>query len=141
MDWDVIGSIGEVVGAVAVVLTLFYLARQIKNSSDLSKAELFERSNDRFARVRSMVFQHPEIVLNMRDPKGLLEEQFSVAQSITLEVMFIYAVSYESQSLVYSKDRWDVAEAAIRYLDKIPAFRGHAIRQLKEDAFADLLMR
>ena len=65
MDWDAIGAVGELVGAAAVVLTLFYLARQIKTSSDISKADLFERSNDRFSRVRSIVIQHPEIALNM----------------------------------------------------------------------------
>ena len=29
MNWDAIGAIGEVVGAVAVVVTLLYVARQI----------------------------------------------------------------------------------------------------------------
>jgi len=135
MGWDAIGAIGEVAGAVAVVLTLFYLARQIKTSSDVSKAELFERSNDRFSRVRSIVIQHPEIALNMRDPKGLTEEQFLIAQSIVLEIAFSYAVSYESQGLVYSQDRWDVVEAANLYLGRYPAFRSHAIRQLRENAF------
>ena len=33
MNWDAAGAIGEIVGAVAVVLTLFYLAKQIKEGS------------------------------------------------------------------------------------------------------------
>jgi hypothetical protein len=33
MNWDAIGAIGEVVGAAAVVLTLFYLAVQIRQST------------------------------------------------------------------------------------------------------------
>ena len=32
MDWDAIGAIGEIVGALAVVITLLYLARQTKVS-------------------------------------------------------------------------------------------------------------
>ena len=70
-----------------------------------------------------------------RDPKGLTEEQRLIAQSIVLEIAFSYAVSYESQSLLYSQDRWDVVEAANLYLAKYPAFRSHAIRQLRENAF------
>lgn len=31
MDWDAIGAIGEVVGALAVVATLIYLSRQIRS--------------------------------------------------------------------------------------------------------------
>lgn len=33
MDWDAIGAIGETIGALAVVLTLFYLARQLRQSN------------------------------------------------------------------------------------------------------------
>lgn len=35
MNWDAIGAIGEVVGAVAVVASLVYLARQIRQNSSL----------------------------------------------------------------------------------------------------------
>ena len=30
MNWDAIGAIGEIIGAIAVVSTLFYLAVQIR---------------------------------------------------------------------------------------------------------------
>ncbi len=33
MNWDAIGSIGEIIGATAVVLTLLYLSSQIKQST------------------------------------------------------------------------------------------------------------
>ena len=35
MNWDAIGAVGEVVGAVAVVASLVYLARQIRQNSSL----------------------------------------------------------------------------------------------------------
>ena len=34
MNWEAVGAIGEVSGAGAVVVTLFYLARQIRQNSD-----------------------------------------------------------------------------------------------------------
>ena len=33
MNWDAAGAIGEIVGAVAVIATLVYLARQVRDSS------------------------------------------------------------------------------------------------------------
>jgi hypothetical protein len=33
MNWDAIGGIGEIIGAVAVVVTLVYVARQIRENS------------------------------------------------------------------------------------------------------------
>ena len=33
MNWEAIGAVGEVIGALAVVVTLLYLARQSKNNT------------------------------------------------------------------------------------------------------------
>lgn len=38
MNWDAIGAIGEIVGALAVVITLFYLARQVRQNTTALKA-------------------------------------------------------------------------------------------------------
>ena len=39
MSWEVVGAIGEWAGAIAVVVTLFYLARQIRHANLTSQAE------------------------------------------------------------------------------------------------------
>ena len=46
MNWDAIGAVGEIIGAAAVVLTLFYLAVQIRQSNRLSS---FQTTRDIFA--------------------------------------------------------------------------------------------
>lgn len=38
MNWDAIGAVGEVIGATAVVITLAYLAIQIRQSTDATRA-------------------------------------------------------------------------------------------------------
>jgi hypothetical protein len=43
LNWDAIGAVGEITGAVAVVITLIYLALQIKTSSTLTKATIREQ--------------------------------------------------------------------------------------------------
>jgi hypothetical protein len=40
MNWDAIGAVGEIVGALAVVVTLFYLAQQVKHSTRMARAEM-----------------------------------------------------------------------------------------------------
>ena len=37
MNWDAIGAIGEIVGALAVVISLMYLAAQIRTSNAAAK--------------------------------------------------------------------------------------------------------
>ena len=48
MDWDAIGAIGEVLGAAAVVVTLFYLARQVREASEESKRNQMELRRSRY---------------------------------------------------------------------------------------------
>jgi hypothetical protein len=38
MNWEAIGAIGEIIGALAVVLSLIYLATQIKHSSKVAQS-------------------------------------------------------------------------------------------------------
>jgi len=47
MNWEAIGAVGEILGALAVVISLIYLSVQIKQSNNLSK------SNTRRDMVRS----------------------------------------------------------------------------------------
>ena len=39
MNWEAIGAIGEIVGAMAVVLSLIYLAIQVRQNSNMARAE------------------------------------------------------------------------------------------------------
>ena len=46
-DW---GAIGEIVGAIAVLLTLLYLAKQIKHNSDIAKITSYHQAIDQIVR-------------------------------------------------------------------------------------------
>jgi hypothetical protein len=43
MDWEAVGAVGEVTGAIAVVITLVYLAIQIKANTRMTKAAIKEQ--------------------------------------------------------------------------------------------------
>jgi hypothetical protein len=59
MNWDAIGAVGEIVGAVAVVLSLVYLAVQIRTSSKLAKAQMFQSAASEQSRVADGVTGDP----------------------------------------------------------------------------------
>jgi hypothetical protein len=46
MNWEAIGAVGEIVGALAVVVSLLYLAIQVQQGTALSKADFFERASE-----------------------------------------------------------------------------------------------
>ncbi len=45
MSWDAISAVAEILGAVAVVISLMYLARQIRTSNRLARAEAYRSPN------------------------------------------------------------------------------------------------
>ena len=73
---QLLGNFGEFVGAIAVVVTLIYLAMQVRHSSvlletnnaalkqttELAKAEAMDRYNDAVSRWRGRLIENPEIV-------------------------------------------------------------------------------
>ncbi len=50
MNWEAIGAIGEIAGALAVVLTLLYLARQIQESRKATVAQIYQGRADAASR-------------------------------------------------------------------------------------------
>ena len=42
MNWDAIGAIGEIIGALAVVVSLIYLAGQIRHNNQLARSNSLE---------------------------------------------------------------------------------------------------
>ena len=42
MDWDAIGAVGEIVGAAAVVLSLFYVGLQVRHSATAVRGQTYE---------------------------------------------------------------------------------------------------
>ena len=64
MNWDALGAIAEFVGAIAVVLTLLYLAVQIRQSNRLSR---FQTSRDIFGQIDD----NNRLVVESRDLRKL----------------------------------------------------------------------
>lgn len=68
MNWQAIGATGEVIGAIAVVVTLAFLALQIRQSqraqreaNALARSDAVNKSYDRLAEHRRLIATDPEI--------------------------------------------------------------------------------
>lgn len=103
MNWDAIGAVGEIIGAIAVVLTLFYLARQIRQGTRMARAEMTKdlylasreaimdvTSNDRLAEIWADIRPFPDPAAARRHTFyqsffRLYELQFSLAKEGLLD--------------------------------------------------------
>ncbi len=68
MNWEAIGAIGEIAGAFAVVATLFYLSRQIRQnaralsrSNDYAQASSIHETNALYVQVFSLLARDREM--------------------------------------------------------------------------------
>lgn len=61
MSWDAIGALGEVIGALAVVVSLIYVGAQLRQSNALSKASAIHTNNAFYADVFSVIATDGEL--------------------------------------------------------------------------------
>jgi len=63
MSWEAIGALGELVGAISVLLTLLYRAKQIKENSKLLTTSVYQTAIDGYNEMASMFLERLEICL------------------------------------------------------------------------------
>jgi hypothetical protein len=61
LNWEAAGATGEIVGAVAVVLTLLYLAKQIKHSVGMARATQNRVLHESYEGINDLVLSNPHI--------------------------------------------------------------------------------
>ena len=79
MNWEAIGAVGEIVGAIAVFATLAYLAIQIRQNTGAVRAAALDSSIQAASAVRSHIYNNEELaelfVLGGKKPEELNEAE------------------------------------------------------------------
>ncbi|WOJ95546.1 hypothetical protein R0137_09795 [Congregibacter brevis] len=65
MNWEAVGAIGEVAGGIVVIVTILYLARQIRENSRIAKAES-QRALLETAQIWAPIATTPGLVTELR---------------------------------------------------------------------------
>ncbi|HSG87779.1 MAG TPA: hypothetical protein VLA56_01105 [Pseudomonadales bacterium] len=105
MNWDVLGAAGELIGAVAVVVSVIYLAIQIRASTNLAKAQMFQSAAAEQSRVTDSMTGDPgnlETWLKMHNgdsltPLEALRAQFLIAKII--HAMLAIQIAYDKRQV------------------------------------------
>ncbi len=78
MNWEAAGAIGEIIGALAVFLTLIYLALQIRQNTKAVQASAVDASISKVTSVRQSMYENAEVaaiyVKGLANPDDLDEE-------------------------------------------------------------------
>ena len=61
MNWEAISAIGQVVGALAVVISLIYLAREVRNNARATRLATMRSTSDAYNRWVQQLTEHPHV--------------------------------------------------------------------------------
>ena len=100
MNWEAIGAVGEVGGTIAVVVTLILLYRQIRQSADITQAQIDMMAKDQLVNLTLQAVVTPNLartieIAQSTDPSSLTEDEIRQAfwwftsYGTILEGMFI----------------------------------------------------
>jgi hypothetical protein len=80
MNWDALGAIGELIGAVAVVVTLLYVARQIHQANAQTQARARYSFIEAYGHMNSSITENKDVASIFR--RGLKEHELDEDEGI-----------------------------------------------------------
>ena len=94
MNWEAIGSIAEALGAVGVVVSLIYLATQIRQNTAAIRAGTAQQVTNRAGEIAQSIAMNPSTTelryRGLRDPDSLSEEETRQFGGLMLAVFRAY---------------------------------------------------
>ena len=105
MNWEAIGAVGEIVGALAVFLTLLYLAVQLRQNSLIAKATIRENRTDSSQTIILALKNETEL-LSKTEP---LNEEEALRFNLLMRAMFrdAEAYSYQNRLGLLDESEWN----------------------------------
>jgi hypothetical protein len=134
MNWDAIGATGEVLGAIAVVVSLVYLAfqirqntRQIDENTKAAQAAAFDSSIAHTFKARQAIAENSDVALiyldGSNDPDSLSEED-RVRYRLIVHNILWSLWNIQSQSQVGGELASETWSAQLAILKRMMSTRG-----------------
>jgi hypothetical protein len=112
MNWEAAGAIGEIIGAVAVLLTLVYLTVQVRQNIRLTKATIREYRTDSSQKV-IMAIAH---IADLLTTDSELSAAEAVRVQMVMRSMFrdFEAYSYQHSAGFFDESEWNAMQETWR---------------------------
>ena len=89
MNWEAIAATGEIIGAIAVVISLIYLTLEVRSNTRVMKANSARDAQIQWATFNEMIFQSPDrIVLSKAFDPEMTASDFSEEER---HIIFFFA--------------------------------------------------
>ena len=120
MNWDAIGAIAELLGAIGVIGSLIYLATQVRTSNLASKVDSKLKMTQFLVNFQDLLLESPELNdVMMRGRKGtenLTREEYLKYANMALKAFwYLSAIYFQKRRNVIEEEDWYEVNAVIQY--------------------------
>ena len=111
MNWDAISAVGEILGAIAVFVSLIYLAIQTRNNTKALRSSAFHQVRESFSEVSLAMVSDPTmgLLVNraiMNDPSLTDEERIRYEYFLTTFVRRGESAFFQSSEGTLQMETW-----------------------------------
>ena len=120
MDWDALGAIAELAGALGVIASLIYLATQIRHNTRASSVEAKLATTQMLSEFITMFIADPDLndlFLRGRDSTdNLSKEEHQRFSNLVMKTFWLgSAAHFQLRTGTLAEDDWVEIEAILRY--------------------------
>ena len=125
MNWEAIGAVGEILGAIGVIATLGYLAAQIRQNTRSSQEAASRASFDTVNRINLMLVENPEVadlaIRGRSDPGDLDEAEAMRFTYLMMSTFLMYQDMYfHARRSEIEPHLWHTTEAGFEPVLRAP---------------------
>jgi hypothetical protein len=123
-----LGNLGELISAIAVVISLVYLAVQIRQNTTTLRASSYQAVLDSSRSDNELVLVHPHLErvyrIGRRDPTALTDEERPLFRHLISQLLLNHETIFlQYQHGVIDEDLWRRRQIALRVLVLQPGVR------------------
>jgi hypothetical protein len=113
VDWNAIGALGEIVGAIAVIGTLVYLARQISQSGINARASQISMLNQSYAALNDLIVGSPHAISALKSVENPERASADEGSVLLRHLMYKWFNLWVSAQMAFANGQLNEAEFEI----------------------------
>ena len=133
MNWEAIGAIGETVGAVAVVITLVYLAAQIRHNTKTSSAATRQAISDASITPTVNYLTDPDFRAafngHLAGDELDLNQQLHLQSYAYINYRIFENIHYQYREGMISDEEWGTFRRTLKAISSVPAWKDNWKRE------------
>jgi hypothetical protein len=126
MNWDAISAVGEITGATAVVISLIYLAIQVRHNTEVARASTRQAIADSTMTAGSDLIHQPQmaevVVKDLQRRELNFEEHLQLQTRAYLGLRHFENVHYQFRAGMLSPDEWQGFRQNLKWLLRTRSF-------------------